>query len=92
MAEGVAYVTGAPFYVDGGRENTMRLTFAKEDGATPSPKGCAGWRVVVQQGGTGTHAVGASDVVGPAAPPSEPVEHPVHDHARHRDVAPRRAA
>jgi 2-aminoadipate transaminase len=27
---GVAYVTGAPFYVDGGGANTMRLTFAKE--------------------------------------------------------------
>ena len=29
VAEGVAYVTGAPFYVDGGGENTMRLTFAE---------------------------------------------------------------
>jgi 2-aminoadipate transaminase len=28
---GVAYVIGAPFFVDGGGENTMRLTFAKED-------------------------------------------------------------
>jgi len=34
VAEGVAYVTGAPFYVDGGGENTMRLTFAKEDSPT----------------------------------------------------------
>jgi 2-aminoadipate transaminase len=34
VAEGVAYVTGAPFYVDGGGENTMRLTFAKEDAPT----------------------------------------------------------
>jgi 2-aminoadipate transaminase len=33
VAEGVAYVTGAPFYVEGGGENTMRLTFAKEDAA-----------------------------------------------------------
>jgi 2-aminoadipate transaminase len=33
VAEGVAYVTGAPFYVDGGGENTMRLTFAKENAA-----------------------------------------------------------
>src|SRR5204862_300601 len=32
VAEGVAYVTGAPFFVDGGGENTMRLTFAREDG------------------------------------------------------------
>lgn len=31
VAEGVAYVAGAPFYVDGGGENTMRLTFARED-------------------------------------------------------------
>jgi 2-aminoadipate transaminase len=31
VAEGVAYVTGAPFFVDGGGENTMRLTFARED-------------------------------------------------------------
>jgi len=31
VAEGVAYVIGAPFYVDGGGANTMRLTFAKED-------------------------------------------------------------
>ncbi len=34
IAEGVAYVTGAPFYVDGGGESTMRLTFAREDAAT----------------------------------------------------------
>jgi 2-aminoadipate transaminase len=33
VAEGVAYVTGAPFFVDGGGENTMRLTFAREDPA-----------------------------------------------------------
>ena len=33
VAEGVAYVTGAPFFVDGGGENTMRLTFAREDAA-----------------------------------------------------------
>ena len=26
----VAFVTGAPFYVDGSGANTMRLTFAKE--------------------------------------------------------------
>ncbi len=31
VAEGVAYVAGAPFHVDGGGTNTMRLTFAKED-------------------------------------------------------------
>ena len=31
VAEGVAYVAGAPFFVDGGGENTARLTFAKED-------------------------------------------------------------
>jgi 2-aminoadipate transaminase len=31
VAEGVAYVAGAPFYVDGGGESTMRLTFARED-------------------------------------------------------------
>jgi 2-aminoadipate transaminase len=30
VAEGVAYVTGAPFHEGGGGENTMRLTFAKE--------------------------------------------------------------
>ena len=29
VAEGVAYVIGSPFYVDGGGANTMRLTFAK---------------------------------------------------------------
>jgi 2-aminoadipate transaminase len=34
VAEGVAYVTGAPFFVDGGGENTMRLTFAREDAPT----------------------------------------------------------
>src|SRR5262249_11106592 len=34
VGEGVAYVTGAPFFVDGGGENTMRLTFAREDGPT----------------------------------------------------------
>jgi 2-aminoadipate transaminase len=31
VEEGVAYVIGAPFFVDGGGQNTMRLTFAKED-------------------------------------------------------------
>jgi 2-aminoadipate transaminase len=31
VAEGVAYVIGAPFFVDGVGANTMRLTFAKED-------------------------------------------------------------
>lgn len=30
IAEGVAYVPGAPFFVDGSGRNTMRLTFAKE--------------------------------------------------------------
>jgi 2-aminoadipate transaminase len=30
VAEGVAYVAGAPFFVDGSGANTMRLTFAKE--------------------------------------------------------------
>jgi 2-aminoadipate transaminase len=34
VAEGVAYVTGAPFFVDGGGDNTMRLTFAREDAPT----------------------------------------------------------
>ena len=34
VAEGVAYVAGAPFHVDGGGAETMRLTFAKEDAAT----------------------------------------------------------
>lgn len=34
VAEGVAYVAGGPFFVDGGGANTMRLTFAKEDAAT----------------------------------------------------------
>ena len=34
VAEGVAYVAGAAFHVDGGGENTMRLTFAKEDAPT----------------------------------------------------------
>jgi 2-aminoadipate transaminase len=34
VAEGVAYVAGAPFHVDGGGANTMRLTFAKEDAPT----------------------------------------------------------
>ena len=30
VANGVAYIPGAPFFVDGGGKNTMRLTFAKE--------------------------------------------------------------
>lgn len=30
IEHGVAYVPGAPFFVDGSGENTMRLTFAKE--------------------------------------------------------------
>lgn len=34
VAEGVAYVAGAPFFVDGSGANTMRLTFAKEDPPT----------------------------------------------------------
>ena len=34
VAEGVAYVAGGPFHVDGGGANTMRLTFAKEDAPT----------------------------------------------------------
>ena len=34
VAEGVAYVAGAPFFVDGGGESTMRLTFAREDAPT----------------------------------------------------------
>jgi len=34
VAEGVAYVAGGPFHVDGGGANTMRLTFAKEDALT----------------------------------------------------------
>jgi 2-aminoadipate transaminase len=31
VEEGVAYVAGRPFFVDGSGRNTMRLTFAKED-------------------------------------------------------------
>jgi 2-aminoadipate transaminase len=31
VEEGVAYVAGAPFFVDGSGANTMRLTFAKEE-------------------------------------------------------------
>jgi 2-aminoadipate transaminase len=31
VAEGVAYIPGGPFFVDGSGANTMRLTFAKED-------------------------------------------------------------
>jgi 2-aminoadipate transaminase len=31
VSEGVAYVAGAPFHVDGSGAETMRLTFAKED-------------------------------------------------------------
>jgi DNA-binding transcriptional MocR family regulator len=31
VEEGVAYVAGRPFFVDGSGANTMRLTFAKED-------------------------------------------------------------
>jgi 2-aminoadipate transaminase len=31
VAEGVAYVAGGSFFVDGSGANTMRLTFAKED-------------------------------------------------------------
>jgi 2-aminoadipate transaminase len=34
VAEGVAYVAGAPFCVDGSGANTMRLTFAREDEPT----------------------------------------------------------
>ena len=34
VAAGVAYVPGAPFFVDGSGRNTMRLTFAKE----PDPR------------------------------------------------------
>jgi 2-aminoadipate transaminase len=30
VASGVAYIPGAPFFVDGSGKNTMRLTFAKE--------------------------------------------------------------
>jgi 2-aminoadipate transaminase len=30
VAEGVAYIPGGPFFVDGSGRNTMRLTFAKE--------------------------------------------------------------
>jgi 2-aminoadipate transaminase len=33
VAAGVAYVPGAPFFVDGSGRNTMRLTFAKEPDA-----------------------------------------------------------
>jgi 2-aminoadipate transaminase len=32
VAEGVAYVAGGPFFVDGSGANTARLTFAREDG------------------------------------------------------------
>jgi len=31
VANGVAYIPGAPFFVDGTGQNTMRLTFAKEE-------------------------------------------------------------
>ena len=31
VANGVAYIPGGPFFVDGSGTNTMRLTFAKED-------------------------------------------------------------
>jgi DNA-binding transcriptional MocR family regulator len=31
VAAGVAFVPGAPFFVDGSGRNTMRLTFAKEN-------------------------------------------------------------
>ncbi len=34
VAEGVAYVAGAPFFVDGSGANTLRLTFAKEPPAS----------------------------------------------------------
>ena len=30
VKRGVAYIPGAPFFVDGSGRNTMRLTFAKE--------------------------------------------------------------
>jgi 2-aminoadipate transaminase len=33
VKNGVAYVPGAPFFVDGSGRNTMRLTFAKEPDA-----------------------------------------------------------
>jgi len=31
VARGVAFIPGAPFFVDGSGRNTMRLTFAKEN-------------------------------------------------------------
>jgi 2-aminoadipate transaminase len=31
VEEGVAYVAGRPFFVDGSGRSSMRLTFAKED-------------------------------------------------------------
>ena len=31
VEQGVAYVSGAPFFVDGTGANTMRLNFSKED-------------------------------------------------------------
>jgi 2-aminoadipate transaminase len=31
VEEGVAYVAGAPFFVDGSGANTLRLNFSKED-------------------------------------------------------------
>jgi 2-aminoadipate transaminase len=34
LREGVAYVPGAPFFVDGSGAETMRLTFAREDAPT----------------------------------------------------------
>ncbi len=34
VAEGVAYIAGGPFFVDGTGVHTMRLTFAKEDAPT----------------------------------------------------------
>jgi 2-aminoadipate transaminase len=34
VAEGVAYIAGGPFFVDGTGAHTMRLTFAKEDAPT----------------------------------------------------------
>jgi DNA-binding transcriptional MocR family regulator len=33
VKRGVAYIPGAPFFVDGSGRNTMRLTFAKESDA-----------------------------------------------------------
>ena len=82
VAEGVAYVTGAPFYVDGGGENTMRLTFAKE-GAANITEGVQRLARVVRRRLGRVDRLRRGTVLDAQA-----VQHPVDHHARHGHVGP----